>query len=293
MAEPTGFDAARSDAIRAELVDVVDKGPVRGARHLGSAIGLVLAGMLVGGGAATATAAIWDRDAAPPPGGWITVDDQGSLPGTSPGESLPGQPIVTLLGGTVVVPIEGEEQVVKLAAPDGATHVRVTITCTSPGTTRWGLDPAGNNPSVECFESDLDPGSPSPLSWMDFPLADGDAVYAQPDAGVTSILSFQYLSAVDTSWGVNADGETFGVAKPGEGDPDLLAAQGFDAAGNTVMGYVRSEELTVQCPGVEQPTSPEQALDQQEYCAHEYPHGFDVPLYASDGVTKVGTFHVG
>lgn len=291
MTDPTGFSPARSDAIRAELVDVVDERPVRGGRRLGTAVGLVLAGVLVGGGAATATAAaLWDRDPSPAALYGITVTDQGAL---APDGVTPGQPIVIPVGGSVVVAIDGEDRTLDLVPEPGATHVRVTLTCTTPGLTSWGMDPGGNNPSVECFSSDFGPDAPSPKSWMDFSLADGDAVYVRPRDGAESILSLQYLTVVETAWGVNGDGETFGASKPGVGDPDLTLAIGVDADGNSIEGYVRSDDLLQQCPGAAPPASPEQALEQQEVCQRDYPGGFDVPLYASDGVTRIGTFHIG
>jgi hypothetical protein len=128
---------------------------------------------------------------------------------------------------------------------------------------------------------------------MDFDLAEGDVIHVRPEHGARSIVSLQYLTVVETAWGVNDAGETYGVSKPGLGDPDLVAAQGVDAHGDAVTGYVRGAELGAQCPGSAPPATPEQALDQQERCERDYPEGFDIPLYASDGVTVVGTFHVG
>ncbi|WP_395641136.1 hypothetical protein [Pseudolysinimonas sp.] len=288
MTEPTEFDPARSEAIRAELVDVVDERPVRGGRRLGAGIGLVLAGMLVGGGAATATAAIWDRDPGPAPS-YPTTNFRGQADAVF----IPGAPVVTPLAGSIVFTVAGEPQAFELSPPADATHVRVTFTCTSPGATTWGLDEGGNNPSTSCSASDLRPGEPSPTAWIDFDLADGSAVYLQPRDGATSVVSLQYLAVVETAWGINERGETFGASKPGVGDPDLMAVLGVDAEGDAVTGYARATELVVQCPGASPPMTPEQANEQQERCDREYPAGFDVPVYRSDGVTQIGTFHVG
>lgn len=288
MTEPTAFSPARSDAIRTELMDIVDQRPLPGGRRLGTAVGLVLAGVLVGGGAATAAAAVWDRHPDPTPSFGITTDFRGQADSVF----VPGTPVVTPLAGADVFTIDGQPQELDLEPPEDATHVRVTITCTSAGTTAWGLDRAGNNPSSSCSETDLHVGEPAPSAWMDFALVDGSAVYVQPRDGATSVVSLQYLAVVETSWAVNESGETFGASKPGVGDPDLIAVLGIGAAGEAVMGYARAGDLTVQCPGAQLPSTPEQANEQQERCARDYPSGFDLPVYESDGLTVIGTFHV-
>jgi hypothetical protein len=289
MTEPTGFSPVRSDAIRVELVDVVDERPVRGGRRIGAGVGLVLAGMLVGGSAATATAAaVWDRSPSSAPSYGIAIDYQGSLAADG---SFPGQPAVVLLGGPISFVVEGNDRAVDLAPPTRATHVRVSVTCTSPGITAWGFDSAGNNPSLGCSAADVS-SIPPPNAWIDFDLAHGSVLYLQPEGESTSIVSLQYLSVVETTWGVNANGETYGVTKPGVGDPDLIGVLGIDDDGARIEGYVRTSDLMVQCPGALLPSTPEQATEQQERCQRAYPDGFDLPVYESDGVTRVGTFHV-
>ncbi len=62
--------------------------------------------------------------------------------------------------------------------------------------------------------------------------------------------------------------------------------------GEYVDGFARRTQLEYPFPGQNLPTSPAQALEQQEQNAELYPDGVDIPVYECDGVTQVGTFHV-
>ncbi|WFR67978.1 hypothetical protein P9139_06350 [Curtobacterium flaccumfaciens] len=82
----------------------------------------------------------------------------------------------------------------------------------------------------------------------------------------------------------NASGETYGSALAASADdvPDLILA----TASNGAEGYVKDTDLTASAePSF---TSPEEALAWQE----EHADGVEVPVYASDGETPVGTFTV-
>jgi hypothetical protein len=290
------FSPERSDAMREHLVHVVNHAPpARGARRVLAGLGLTVAGALIGGGAAAATAQIWNPQpyaAQAPP-----VVEPTSNPGVpAPAGHLPGQPIVSLVGQVMIEEVDGEERIIQLDPPTGATHVRVTVTCTSAGTTRWGFDPGGNNASSECTSEDA---SRSSTGGMDFELGDlsmfpqYDFFYVQPSAGASSIVTLQYLTLIETAWEVNAAGETCGVTKPGFGEPDLTAVVALTPSGEYVEAYARREQLMYPFPGQHEPTSPEDALAQQEQNQQNYPNGIDIPAYECDGVTQVGTFHVG
>ncbi|MFE4950785.1 RNA polymerase sigma factor [Leifsonia sp. NPDC056665] len=56
--------------------------------------------------------------------------------------------------------------------------------------------------------------------------------------------------------------------------------------------YVLSAQLSEAEFGGPEPTSPAQALEQQEERLRKYPNGQRLPVYKSDGVTQVGTFLV-
>jgi len=291
------FSAKRSDAMRERLVAVVDHTPPgRRTRRLLAGIGLVVAGALVGGGTAAATAQIWN----PQPyfaQGHPLVEPTSNPGVLAPAGQLPGQPIISLVGPVASEVVDGEERIIQLDPPTGATHLRVTLTCTSPGTTAWGFDPGGNNLSSSCAASDV--GSSSSSGWMDFELGDlsmfpqYDLFYVQPSGGASSIVTLQYLNLIETAWEVNAAGETCGVSKPGFGEPDLTAVMALTPNGDYIEAFARAEQLLYPFPGAHPPTSPEDALEQQEQHDRDYPNGIDIPAYECDGVTQVGTFHVG
>jgi hypothetical protein len=197
-----------------------------------------------------------------------------------------------LVGPVTSEVVDGDERVIQLDPPAAATHVRVTLTCTSPGSTAWGFDPGGNNPSSSCASSDV--GSLSAVGSMDFELGDlgmfpqYDFFYVQPAAGASSIVTLQYLTLIETAWEVNAAGETCGVSKPGFGEPDLTAVVALTPSGEYVEGFARREQLAYPFPGQQEPTSPAEALEQQEQNQQNYPNGIDIPAYECDGVTQVG-----
>lgn len=296
MSEPR-FSPVRSDAIREELVQIVEstRRPGRFRRLLGG-VALVVGGALVGAGGVAATATIWRPQPYAPEA--VPVTEPTSNPGVqAPPGHLPGQPIVSLLGQVVSYEVAGGERIIQLDPPEGATHVRVGVTCTTPGQTGWGFDPGGNNPSSSCGAADIESGSAS--GWMDFDLRDEatypqtDLFYVQPGSGAESIVTVQYLAMIETAWVVNAAGETCGVSKPGFGEPDLVGVVALTPSGDYAEGFVRRTELLFPFPGQHEPSSPAEAVEQQEQNEQLYPTGIDIPAYECDGVTQVGTFHVG
>jgi len=83
---------------------------------------------------------------------------------------------------------------------------------------------------------------------------------------------------------VNENGMSYGSGAGIDGHdpgPDLIAAIGT----NGRCGFVRASDRD-QGP----PADPEEAL---AYMADLDPDGRDVPLYAQDGVTVIGSFHIG
>jgi hypothetical protein len=251
------FDPDRAAALREALIARVDR-PARRFRWWHGVAAFAVAGALTGGTVSATAATLFNRVDPTPP-----ETSEGSAIAAPPGVS-PGAPIISMLGEAMTRTVEGDA-VVSLTPPEGATHVRVSIICLTAGTTYWGTDPGGNNPSIECTTDDVrDPAS----TGYSFPIEKGTTLYTNADARVKSLLSIQFIAQIPTAWGVNAQGETYGVPKAGVGEPDLILASGEDAFGQPVDGYVRAEDLQGEAPR-------------------------DIPLFTSDGTTQVGVFHLG
>jgi hypothetical protein len=82
--------------------------------------------------------------------------------------------------------------------------------------------------------------------------------------------------------GVNEHGETYGIMRTREPQPDLIAVVGQDSNGHAVEGYARKGDLWHN-----DPSSPAEALRTQTD-----DHGRDIPVFTADGATRLGTFHV-
>ncbi|GAA4139399.1 hypothetical protein [Leifsonia shinshuensis] len=95
------------------------------------------------------------------------------------------------------------------------------------------------------------------------------------------------------AWPRNANGQTYGQQGSSPVAPDLIEVEGEDANGKPVTGYVLSSQLAEAEFGGPEPTSPAQALEQQRERLRKYPDGQWLPVYRSDGVTRVGRFLVG
>ena len=179
-----------------------------------------------------------------------------------------GEPMTFTETGTVSVPLA--------APPTGATAVTTSLACLDPGRLEW---PDGA--SMRCLDSDVvEPGAdPRDTGYYVLDLVPGQTTLTiKAAAGMRWKLSATYVRTEQTPWGVNAQGQTYGVEN-GDGTPDLVAVQ----ATNGRRGYAYATELNGP-----QPTSPADAL------AHQEPDydGRDVPVYESDGVSRIGTFHV-
>jgi hypothetical protein len=257
------------------LVDAVELkspwSPSYRTRSLLGTLALVAAGLVVGGAVSAAAVSA----------GYVSQADNRDDGIVAPEGVLPGAPVISLLGDPVSQQITGAKELALPTPPKGSTHVRVTISCLTPGTTTWGLDPSGNNPSSACTRFDL---LHAQSAYFDFALSADDVLDIRADADVSSMVTYQYLALVETAWGVNANGETFGVLKDGGETPDLVSAIGVASSGKVVDGYLWASTLEGPLP-----TSPAQALEWQAQQGRE---GRDIPLYASDGRTQLGVVHL-
>lgn len=282
------FSEERSEAIRAGLVAVAAEPRARnGWWRVG---GLLAAGVLAGAGATTAAfaagvgAPTGHVPAAAPPADGLA---------DAPPGVIPGAPINSLLGEPETVLADHATSVDLSQRPAAATHVRVTIACLSAGRTGFGTDAGGNNPSIHCSEDDLAAGSGA--AWDDFPVgAQADVLYVSPSRDARVAVTVQFLTQVPTRFGVNANGQTYGVPSTPQGAPDLVATAGTGANGEDVLGYAFRSELDAFSPDhPAMPTSPAEAVRLQAERDAKYPDGWDVPLYESDGTTRIGSTHVG
>jgi len=91
-------------------------------------------------------------------------------------------------------------------------------------------------------------------------------------------------AAMAPPYPVNENGMSYGSGAGIDADdpgPDLIAAHGTNGRCGFVRASDRQQDL---------PRSPEEA---SAYMADVDPDGRDIPLYAQDGVTVIGRFHIG
>ena len=167
----------------------------------------------------------------------------------------------------------GTETVQLGADPAGATAVQTSLTCLSPGRIRW---PDGA--SMTCSTAEVP--STSQLA-VDLP-GDGDELVIRAGPGTSWQIETTYVRVEATDWGVNASGDTYGVAND-RGTPELVAV----VATNGQEAYVYADDLDSVSNTAA--TSPEEALEQQEAQGDKT---VTIPAYESDGETVVGEFAI-
>lgn len=284
------FDPDRLTAIRTVLVEQAAVAPRRSLPLWAGITTFAVAGALVGGAISASATGILSPPQVSPQASPFTVGSAAGLRGVkAPPGTQPGWPIVSLLGGGRSLQVSTNTIVPLTDIPAAATDVRVDVTCLSPGKLFWGTDSSGNNPNMTCASTDV--ATKSASTFYDFALAGTDRTLYLDLTG-SWIVSYQYVRKVETAWGVNSHGQSYGVEKDGAGSPDLVAVQGVTDDGKPVDGYAFATELQTP-PGTHDPTSPADALAHQDEIAKKYPNGIPVPVYKSDGTTRIGTFYVG
>lgn len=179
--------------------------------------------------------------------------------------NLPGTTTVAPLGNIVTVTHTGTGAIDLGPAPTNASVVVVDLSCVSDvGKVSLVLDPKGQS-GADGMEADC------AIVRRTTHIEDG----LLPKAGTTSITitatpgttwkaTAQYATSATTAWGVNANGQSYGVPN-GNGMPDLEAAQ----ATNGKQGYIFTKEIF--------------AMDHSGY----------INVYESDGTTVIGQFPFG
>jgi len=246
-----------ANGLRQVLIAQVDGAPSR-RRHVRWrwGIGAVMVAGLLGGGAAVAAQVLVQPGA----------DEHASLTA----------PVAVSKVGTATITLGPR--------PAHATEAYLTFEPIDPGAYAFGRGGAGvkvesgspvNGATTYYLRpSELDPGRTSLTITTSSPTMRWSA-------------TLTWVSAHTTAWGVNAAGQSYGVQND-NGTPDLIAV----VATNGKQGYVfrKALEDADGTTAAKSFTSPQQALDWQKAHGREVAH---VPVYRSDGKTKIGVFTVG
>lgn len=182
--------------------------------------------------------------------------------------NLPGATTVTPLGSVVTASNTGTGNIDLGPAPSNATGVVIDLTCVSdvgqlalltvPSAGSTGPDGAG----VDCAGSE---GRTIRVEDGLLPPVGTTSITITADPSTAWKATAQYATSTATGWGVNVDGQSYGVPNV-HGVPDLTPAR----ASNGEWGYVYNKDLL--------------AMDEEGFIA----------VYKSDGTTVVGqqAFHI-
>lgn len=193
--------------------------------------------------------------------------------------TLPGGTAVSEQSAPVSTEGTGDGMLALPPRPDAANQLRVEVRCLTPGTFSF---PGG---SVVCTAEDLSADPAGVVSWIDVPLeAVGSEVVVSAGPGERWRVTATFLEAEPVPLAVNDRGQTYGSSGTG-GEPDLIAV----IATSGRQGYVDAEELADATGSSLDFTSPDEALRWQE---DRGGRAVVVPVYLSDGVTRVGDFVV-
>jgi hypothetical protein len=194
---------------------------------------------------------------------------------------VPGSPQLTILTAPVHVTETGTATVALGVAPAGTNNVHLDLICLTAGAFTF---PDGA--SDHCAPSDV--GTRSAETTYDMAAGPGQStvtIATAPNAKWT--LTAGWTTVTTTPWGTNSDGQTYG-AQNSNGSPDLIAAE----ATNGKFGYIVAAQLSDADGSTASQyfTSTVQALAWQK--AHQG-QTRAIPVYESDGTTKIGVFNVG
>jgi hypothetical protein len=192
--------------------------------------------------------------------------------------SLPGAPVNSPLGDVVTASRTGTATIDLGVPPATTTDVSLALTCLTVGTFYFP-----NGSSMSCNSADVAHTPPIDRQASEVvPLTAGvDTVTIKTSANASWTLQAIYVNQVTSPWGVNAGGETYGVANQ-RGTPDLIAVN------QGIAGYVKASDLN--CAAGGDVKSPAEALAWEKVSQHR---NVSVPVFQSDGVTVIGSFILG
>lgn len=189
--------------------------------------------------------------------------------------TLPGATVTTQLATAVTVIGSGTQTISLGTPPQGANAIDLTFTCLTPGTFVFA-----DGSSETCSQTDLAHPAQATETLPIALGADGTSITAAP--GERWRATVFYAATARTAYKTNADGQTYGTAGGAPGgpvnEPDLVAV----IASNGRQGYVYATQLNGPTP-----TSPAEAVAESNQAARI------IPVYESDGKTKIGQFKVG
>jgi len=191
---------------------------------------------------------------------------------------IPGGTQITDRATTVIETHTGPATVELGQAPSSATNIFVSLTCLTAGTFTFadgasmacGADEAAGLKGIATYSLLITPGQHS------------TKISTEP--GNRWRIEATWVSERVTEWALNENGDTYGAMNE-HGQPDLISV----VATNNQHGYVYAGELA-DADGSAQAMkfkSPEEALAWQK---EREGKTFSVPVYQSDGKTKVGEF---
>jgi hypothetical protein len=175
---------------------------------------------------------------------------------------LPGQTTVTPFEQVVTGTYTGTAAVELGPIPEGADRVILDLTCSNGGSIEVAVRPgqAGTSATTSWDCSDaVRGGKATHVSDALLPSPGSTSITITADPRTTWTVTARYGTSETSDWGVNANGETYGVPND-KGVPDLIAAR----ATNGEDGYIRDSDTWA-----------------VEGC---------INVYESDGETVVGLF---
>lgn len=196
----------------------------------------------------------------------------------------PGGTLVTELAPAVEEQHAGTASVSLGRPPVGATGIAISLECLSAGSFAY---PDGAR--LACNRADMRTSRPA----NQMPLQARHVIDLQDDQTAFTVTTSNgarwevvasYVMTETTDWGVNENGQTYGIENE-KGSPDLIRVAVKDAA----FGYAYAEQLN-NPSGLPEPTTPQEA---GEYTRATQGRTYDIPVYESDGVTRIGTFTTG
>ena len=178
---------------------------------------------------------------------------------------FPGETTTTPIGSVVTGTYTGTARVELGVAPAVADVVILDVTCVEGhGVITVPLSGGLGGDAVE-WDCDVRP-DPTHIVNGKLPEPGSTSITITADPGTQWTVTARYGTTSTTEWGVNANGQTFGV--PNEnGTPDLSPA----LATNGKVGYIFNRDVLSLGVGVE---------------------GF-INVYESDGTTVIGQFFIG